>query len=35
MLALKDYETQLNNGQEPVFDPHKLGIEKADFWVNK
>ena len=35
MLALKDYETQLANGQEPVFDPQKLGIEKADFWANK
>jgi len=35
MLALKDYETQLNNGEEPSFDPQKLGIEKADFWVKK
>ena len=35
MLALKDYETQLENGQDPTFDPQKLGIEKADFWINK
>ena len=35
MLALKDYETQLDNGEDPTFDPLKLGIEKADFWVNK
>jgi len=35
LLALKDYETQINSGVDPVFDPRKLGIEKADFWVDK
>ena len=35
LLALKDYETQINSGVDPVFDPQALGIEKADFWVNK
>jgi AGCS family alanine or glycine:cation symporter len=35
MLALKDYEEQLDQGIDPVFDPQKLGIEKADFWIKK
>lgn len=35
MLALSDYETQLQQGIDPVFDPHKVGIEKADFWLKK
>ena len=35
LLALKDYETQINSGVDPVFDPQALGIEKADFWVNR
>ena len=35
ILALKDYETQLDQGVNPVFDPEKLGIEKADFWAKK
>jgi AGCS family alanine or glycine:cation symporter len=35
ILALKDYETQIDQGVEPVFDPQKLGIEKADFWIKK
>jgi len=35
LLALKDYETQINSGVDPVFDPRALGIEKADFWVDK
>ena len=35
LLALKDYETQINSGVDPVFDPRGLGIEKADFWVDK
>jgi AGCS family alanine or glycine:cation symporter len=35
ILALKDYETQLDQGVDPVFDPEKLGIEKADFWAKK
>ena len=35
MLALSDYETQLQQGLDPVFDPHKVGIENADFWLKK
>jgi len=35
ILALQDYETQLDQGVDPVFDPEKLGIEKADFWAKK
>lgn len=35
MLALTDYEQQLDQGLDPVFDPHKVGIEKADFWLKK
>ncbi|MGB0450107.1 MAG: alanine/glycine:cation symporter family protein [Porticoccaceae bacterium] len=35
LLALKDYETQINSGVDPVFDPQALGIEKADFWINR
>lgn len=35
LLALKDYETQINSGVDPVFDPQALGIEKADFWIKK
>ncbi len=30
--VLKDYETQLKEGKDPVFDPVKLGIKDADFW---
>jgi len=33
LLALKDYEQQLQSGVDPQFDPQALGIEKADFWV--
>ncbi len=35
MLALSDYEQQLQQGLDPVFDPQKVGIEKADFWLKK
>ena len=35
LLALKDYETQINSGVDPVFDPRALGIDKADFWVDR
>ena len=35
MLALKDYESQLGDGLDPVFDPAKAGIENADFWDKK
>jgi AGCS family alanine or glycine:cation symporter len=34
-LALSDYEQQLQQGLDPVFDPQKVGIEKADFWLKK
>ncbi|QEQ97059.1 alanine/glycine:cation symporter family protein [Neptunomonas concharum] len=34
--ALKDYEAQRKAGvTKYTFDPEKLGIEDADFWVNK
>lgn len=33
MKALKDYEEQRKMGLDPVFDPIKLGIKNADFWV--
>ncbi|UVW34779.1 alanine:cation symporter family protein [SAR92 clade bacterium H455] len=33
LVALKDYEQQLDGGVDPSFDPEALGIEKADFWV--
>ncbi|WP_066308397.1 sodium:alanine symporter family protein [Bacillus sp. FJAT-29814] len=32
LKVLKDYEAQLKDGKDPVFDPVKLGIEDADFW---
>ncbi|MBP5758823.1 MAG: alanine:cation symporter family protein, partial [Bacteroidales bacterium] len=32
LRALKDYERQKKNGQEPVFDPKALNIKNADFW---
>ena len=31
--CLKDYETQLRAGLDPVFDPVKLGIADADYWT--
>ncbi|MFJ7953118.1 alanine/glycine:cation symporter family protein [Lysinibacillus sp. NPDC096418] len=34
MLALKDYEHQKKEGKDPVFDPRKLGIKDADFWID-
>ncbi|MEK5232943.1 alanine/glycine:cation symporter family protein [Lysinibacillus sp. FSL K6-0232] len=33
IIALKDYEKQKKEGKDPVFDPRKLGIKGADFWV--
>ncbi|AZU64449.1 alanine/glycine:cation symporter family protein [Neobacillus mesonae] len=30
--VLKDYESQLKEGLDPVFDPKKAGIEGAEFW---
>jgi len=35
LVALKDYEKQLDAGVDPQFDPQNLGIEKADFWVDR
>ncbi|WPK10523.1 alanine/glycine:cation symporter family protein [Lysinibacillus louembei] len=35
MLALKDYEQQKKEGKDPQFDPIKLGIKNADFWVER
>ncbi|KDR94220.1 alanine or glycine:cation symporter, AGCS family [Peptoclostridium litorale DSM 5388] len=32
--VLKDYESQLKAGKEPVFDPVELGIENAEFWIS-
>lgn len=35
IIALKDYEEQKRQGLDPVFDPEKLGIKNADYWVNE
>ena len=35
LVALKDYEQQLDAGIDPSFDPQALGIAKADFWVDR
>ncbi|WP_107838885.1 alanine/glycine:cation symporter family protein [Metasolibacillus meyeri] len=35
ILALKDYEKQKKEGKDPQFDPTKLGIKNADFWVER
>ncbi len=35
LVALKDYENQKKQGLDPVFDPEKLGIKNADYWVNE
>ena len=32
LRVLKDYESQLKAGKDPIFDPAKLGIDHADFW---
>src|SRR5690606_34918895 len=34
-VALRDYEQQRKAGEDPVFDPIKLGIKNADFWVER
>ena len=34
-LALRDYEAQKAQGVDPVFEPEKLGIKNADYWVEK
>lgn len=31
--VLKDYDEQMKQGVDPIFDPRKAGIENADFWV--
>ena len=33
--ALWDYHRQKKAGLDPVFDPEKLGIKNADFWVQE
>lgn len=35
IVALRDYEQQRKEGKDPVFDPIKLGIKNADFWVER
>ena len=35
LAALTDYESQQRAGVEPVFDPEKLGIRNAAFWVER
>ncbi|MBD5801189.1 Amino-acid carrier protein AlsT [Azoarcus sp. Aa7] len=35
LVALRDYERQKKEGKDPVFDPEKLGIRNADFWVDR
>jgi alanine or glycine:cation symporter, AGCS family len=35
LVALKDYEEQKKQGLDPVFDPEKLGIKNADYWVEE
>ncbi|WP_251554466.1 alanine/glycine:cation symporter family protein [Neobacillus muris] len=32
LRVLKDYESQLKAGKDPIFDPAKLGFDHADFW---
>lgn len=34
LQTLKDYEDQKAKGLDPVFDPTKLGIKNADYWVH-
>jgi AGCS family alanine or glycine:cation symporter len=35
LLALKDYESQLKQGSDPQFDAEKVGIARANFWVQR
>ncbi|WP_449284165.1 alanine/glycine:cation symporter family protein [Luteimonas qiangzhengi] len=35
LVALRDYEVQKKMGLDPTFDPLKLEIRNADFWVGK
>jgi alanine or glycine:cation symporter, AGCS family len=34
LATFKDYEEQKKQGLDPVFNPVKLGIKNADYWVN-
>lgn len=34
LTALRDYDAQRRLGLDPTFDPVKLGIRNADFWVD-
>lgn len=33
LIALRDYEAQRRQGIDPEFDPVRLGIDNADYWV--
>ncbi|RHW33263.1 alanine:cation symporter family protein [Lysinibacillus yapensis] len=35
IIALKDYEKQRKQGLDPVFDPEKLGIKDANYWIER
>ena len=35
LLALRDYEAQKKMGLDPTFDPLKLEIRNADFWIGR
>ena len=35
LTALKDYEDQKRKGKDPIFNPVKLGIKNADFWMRR
>ncbi|MFI5505694.1 amino-acid carrier protein [Corynebacterium kutscheri] len=35
LKTFRDYQRQRKQGQEPVFDPERLGIKNADFWVER
>lgn len=35
LKALKDYRAQKKQGLDPQFDPRELGIQGADFWVER
>lgn len=35
LLSLKDYERQMKEGKDPVFDPRPLNIEGATFWEHE
>ncbi|KOO48064.1 alanine/glycine:cation symporter family protein [Viridibacillus arvi] len=35
LKVLKDYDSQKKAGLDPIFDPRKVGIENADFWIDK